>query len=38
MAEYVRDLLDWHVPGFLDAEAVQKRGTYPRQKEGRDGN
>jgi len=32
IAEYVRDLLDWHVPGFLDTEAVQRRGTYPRHK------
>ena len=31
VSEYVRDLFDWHVPGFLDAAPMLRRGKYARR-------
>lgn len=31
VSEYVRDLLDWHVPGFKDAKPLVARGKYKRK-------
>jgi hypothetical protein len=31
VSEYVRDLFDWYVPGFMKAAPIKRRGKYPRR-------